>query len=228
MEHDLKDYKVVAVPMAYMFREGYAEQLQAFAEAGGTLVLTYWSGIVDDTDRCYLGGTPHGLIEAAGVRSTEIDALYDGEENYVVPVAENHLSMDSEYSCKYLCDLVKVTDSEVLMEYRDDFYAGMPALTHRACGEGHIYYVCADMEEAFYQEFYPKVISEAGLKPVLSEIPKGVSVNVREKGDIEYLFVQNFARETVKIRMPDGYTILFGEIADEMKPLESRVWKRKK
>ena len=228
MEHDLKDYKVVAVPMAYMFREGYAEQLQAFAEAGGTLVLTYWSGIVDDTDRCYLGGTPHGLMEAAGLRSTEIDALYDGEENHAVPVSDNHLSIHAEYSCQYLCDLVKVTDAEVLMEYRDDFYAGMPALTHRACGEGHIYYVCADMEEAFYQEFYPKVVAEAGLKPALTEIPQGVSVNSRENADAEYLFVQNFARETVKIHRPEDYTVLYGANVDEFKPLESRIWKRKK
>ena len=228
MEHDLKDYKVVAVPMAYMFREGYAEQLRAFAEAGGTLVLTYWSGIVDDTDRCYLGGTPHGLMEAAGLRSTEIDALYDGEENHAVPVADNHLSMNGQYSCQYLCDLVKVTDAEVLMEYGADFYAGMPALTHRACGEGHIYYVCADMEEAFYQEFYPKVIAEAGLSPVLPEIPYGVSVNSRENAEAEYIFVQNFARETVKIQRPDDYTVLYGANTDEFKPLESRIWKRKK
>ena len=36
-----------------------------------------WSGIADDTDRCYLGGTPHGLMDVLGLRSTEIDGLFD-------------------------------------------------------------------------------------------------------------------------------------------------------
>ena len=48
------------------------------------LCCSYWSGIVDDTDRCYLGGTPHGLMDVLGFRSTEIDGLYDWEENQMV------------------------------------------------------------------------------------------------------------------------------------------------
>lgn len=48
----------------------------------GTMVITYWTGLVDGTDKCFLGGTPYGLMEAAGLRTTEIDALYDWEENH--------------------------------------------------------------------------------------------------------------------------------------------------
>ncbi len=55
MEHDLSDYKLVTVPMAYMFYHGYAEKLRTFAENGGTLVISYWSGLVDETDKCFLG-----------------------------------------------------------------------------------------------------------------------------------------------------------------------------
>ena len=86
MEHDLADYKVLAAPMAYMFKDGYEEKLRAYVENGGTLVLSYWSGIVDETDKCYLEGTPHGLMEAAGIRTEEIDALYDWEENHAIPL----------------------------------------------------------------------------------------------------------------------------------------------
>ena len=49
MEHDLADYKVLAAPMAYMFRDGYEEKLRTYVENGGTLVLSYWSGLVDGT-----------------------------------------------------------------------------------------------------------------------------------------------------------------------------------
>ena len=67
MEHELSSYKIVAAPMAYMFKDGYEERLRAYAENGGTLVITYWTGLVDGTDKCFLGGTPYGLMEAAGL-----------------------------------------------------------------------------------------------------------------------------------------------------------------
>ena len=115
MEHDLSQYRLLTVPMAYMFYHGYAEKLRTFAKNGGTLVLSYWSGIVDETDKCYLEGTPHGLMEAAGIRTEEIDALYDWEENVGVPETGNHLRLTESYTCKNLCELAKVSDAEVLL-----------------------------------------------------------------------------------------------------------------
>ena len=58
MEQDLDGYKVVAAPMLYMFREGFEEKVRKYVENGGTFILTYWSGIVDSTDLCFLEGTP--------------------------------------------------------------------------------------------------------------------------------------------------------------------------
>ena len=75
---DLTGYRLVVAPMLYLLREDFAEKLRAFVAGGGTLVVTYWSGVVNETDLCYLGDTPHGLIDVLGVRRLEIDALYDG------------------------------------------------------------------------------------------------------------------------------------------------------
>ena len=68
MEQDLDGYKVVAAPMLYMFREGFEEKVRKYVENGGTFILTYWSGIVDSTDLCFLEGTPHGLMDVMGLR----------------------------------------------------------------------------------------------------------------------------------------------------------------
>ena len=57
-ESDFTPYKLIAAPMLYMYRAGVAEKLRAFVENGGTLVTTYWSGVVNDTDLCFLGGFP--------------------------------------------------------------------------------------------------------------------------------------------------------------------------
>ena len=228
MEHSLSDYKVLAAPMAYMFKDGYEEKLRTYVENGGTLVLSYWSGLVDGTDRCFLGGTPYGLMDVAGLRSTETDALYDWEENHAIPEAGSHLGISNVYTCKNLCELVKVSDAEVLMRYGEDFYQGYPVLTHKAFGKGHVYYVCADMELGFYQDFYGRVAAEAGLKSPIEIIPEGVSVTVRENEDTEYLFIQNYARKPQAVPVPAEYELLYGTESEVMAPLQTRILKKHK
>ena len=228
MEHELSSYKIVAAPMAYMFKDGYEERLRAYAENGGTLVITYWTGLVDGTDKCFLGGTPYGLMEAAGLRTTEIDALYDWEENHGISEPGNHLGISGTYTCKNLCELVKVSDAEVLMRYGDDFYAGAPVVTHKAYGKGHVYYVGADMEQAFYSDFYGKAAKEAGIQAPLGFVPAEVSVTLRENQENEYLFIQNYARETKAVPVPAEYEVIYGAADEIMQPLATRVLKKKK
>ena len=228
MEHDLDDYKFLAVPMGYLFKDGYGEKLSAFAKNGGTLVLSYWTGLVDETDRCFLGGTPEDLMEAAGLRAAEIDALYDWEENFAVPEYGNSLGMADTYSCKNLCELVEISDAEVLMRYGEDFYKGMPVLTHKAWGKGHVYYVCADMEYAFYRDFFRRAAAAAQVKAPISYVPEGVSVTLRETEREEYLFVQNFSRRQEAVPVDGEWELLYGEPTEVLAPLASRVLKREK
>lgn len=227
MGYDLSDYELVALPMAYMFREGYDEKLKTFTESGGTLVMTYWSGIVDETDRAHLGGTPHGLMEVMGLRSTEIDALYDWEENAAQPTEGNIPGLNGTYTCKNFCDLVKVNEAKPLLTFTQDFYQGMPALTHHTYGNGDAYYVAADFDEDFYYDFYRAIVLKAGIEVLMESIPAGVEVTSRRSKDAVYLFVQNFARETVCVKLPEGYECLYGSKEEEMKPLASKVFKKK-
>ena len=48
-------------------------------------------------------------MEAAGIRTEEIDALYDWEENHGIPETGNHLGITKSYTCKNLCELAKVS-----------------------------------------------------------------------------------------------------------------------
>lgn len=57
-EDALEGYEILAVPMLYMFRNQIQDKIRRFVSEGGTLLMTFWSGIVDATDSCFLGGTP--------------------------------------------------------------------------------------------------------------------------------------------------------------------------
>ena len=141
MEQSLDSYKLVVAPMLYMFRSGIETKLRTFVENGGILIMTYWSGIVNETDLCYLEGTPHSLLDVFGLRSKEIDGLYEWEENLLIPIPENSLQLNTSYKCKNLCDLIQLSGATPLMNYGSDFYQGTPALTVNQYGKGYAYYL---------------------------------------------------------------------------------------
>lgn len=227
MEQELDGYKIVAAPMLYMFRAGFEEKVRKFVNAGGTFILTYWSGIVNDTDLCFLGGTPHGLMDVMGLRSTEIDGLYDWEYNVGKPVENNPMGLETAYQCNHLCELVNTSTAEPLMTFGEDFYAGMPALTKNSFGAGQAYHVCADFEQGFYDEVYGKIVKEAGVVPVLADVPEGVEVNTRENENGKFVFVVNFNRGPVEIKLPlDEYQIFLGEYDGTIKGFGTIVLKK--
>lgn len=221
----LAPYRFVAAPMQYLFHEGFAEKVREFVEKGGTFVLTYWSGVVDENDLCFLGGTPHGLMDVFGLRSEEIDSLYDEEENLLCRTDRTPDGMKDSYVCRYLCQLVKPASARTLMTYGRDFYAGTPALLENDFGEGKAYYVCADAEQAFYDDFYERLTKEAGISPILpTEIPDGVEVTSRSGENADYIFFQNFNRRDMKVQLPEG-EVIFGDKEGNMKPLGNIVVK---
>lgn len=229
MEQDIEGYSVVAAPMLYMFRAGFEEKIRSFVEKGGRLVMTYWSGIVDETDLCFLDGTPYGLMDVMGLRSTEIDGLFDWGSNSAVPVEGNAMGLAKTYTCKNLCELVKPSTANVLMTYGEDFYAGMPALTGNTFGEGRAYYVCADFEQEFYDDVYGKILEGANIRSVIKDVPSGVEVTTRENDAAEYVFIQNYNRNAVDINLPIGeYEILMGEYDGTICELGTVVLKRRK
>ena len=193
MEHELSSYKLVVAPMLYLYRANIAEKMKAFVQNGGTLVGTYLSGIVNETDLCYLGGMPgEGMSEIFGLRSEEIDALYDGQYNAMT-------YQGRRYQISELCDLTVLQGADVLSSYEQDFYAGRPALTVHPYGKGRAYYQAALLEDGFYLDFYQNILRECGIRPALdAPLPFGVTAGLR-KADKEIVIVQNYNPHSVKI-----------------------------
>lgn len=152
-EKDLSKYKLVVAPMLYMVRPGVGENIEKFVQNGGTFVTTYWSGIVDENDLCFLGGFPGPLRKTLGIWSEEIDGLYDGETNRIKVVGNNELDLRGDFEAKELCDLIHLEGAEALAQYGSDFYAGRPALTVNQLGDGKAYYIASRNDQAFHRAF---------------------------------------------------------------------------
>jgi len=184
---DLSAYKLVVAPMMYMLDIDAGRKFEAYVEAGGTLVTTYWSGIVDENDLCHLGGFPGPLRKTLGIWSEEIEGLHPHDANGFVYGG-------AQYESHELCDLIHSEGAEVLATYERDFYAGRPALTVNRFGRGKAYYLATRAKEPFYERFYAEVAAEAGVRRVLeTDLPAGVTAQARTDGEREYVFVMNFS-----------------------------------
>lgn len=204
MDSDFSKYKLLIAPMLYMVRPNVAERIENFVKSGGTLVSTYWSGIVDENDLCFLGGFPGPLRNVLGIWSEEIDALYDYDSNSVVFKDDNPLKIKGRFEVHELCDLIHTEDSQVLAVYGQDFYKGRPALTVNSFGKGKAYYIAARTKEDFNDEFYGKLIDTLNIKRAINaDLPYGVTAQMRTDGKNKFIFLLNFIESEKKIEIND-------------------------
>ena len=196
MESDFSSYKLLVAPMLYMLRPGVARRIEEFVENGGRFVATYWSGIVDENDLCFLGGFPGPLRNVLGIWSEELDVLYDRESNSLAFEPENSLGLGGEYAIDTFCDLIHIETAQLLASYKHEFYAGRPALTVNHFGSGQAYYIASRNSEDFLADFYRTLIQGLELKQALNaELPEGVSIQTRSNGEKEFLFFLNFSEQ---------------------------------
>lgn len=204
---DLSQYALVIAPMLYMVREGFAERAEAFVAAGGHLVTTYWSGVVNETDLCHLGGFPGPLRKLVGIWAEEIDCLDDGERNLVQGLAGNASGLQGPYQVRHLCELIHAESAQVLATYRDDFYAGRPAVTVNRFGKGKAWHVASRNDLPFQRDFFAAIINELALpRAIDGDFPPGVVATARTDGETTWVFVQNFTAQQQLITLPQGYT----------------------
>lgn len=189
----LSGYRLVVAPMLYMTRPNVAKSLRAFCEAGGTLVLTYMTGYVDENDLCHLGGFPgDGFKELAGVWAEELDALYPSDRNSIV-IADNDLGLSGTYEAHTYCEIIHPQPGcEVVATYASDFYKGMPAVTKNQFGKGQCYCIATRTGDDFLAAFYGKLMDSLSLERATDmPLPEGVHAALRQGNGEKYLFLLN-------------------------------------
>ncbi|MHC4788247.1 MAG: beta-galactosidase [Planctomycetota bacterium] len=201
-EADLSPFRIVIAPLLYMTRQDWAERIEEFVRTGGRFVTTCLSGWVNEDDLAHLGGYPGPLRELTGVWVEEIDALYEGQENRII-MKQPFGPCRGEYRCGRLCDVMHAETASVLATYGEEFYAGWPAVTENAFGEGRAYYIGTDPEPDFLLHFYRTICADSGVF-LLLEGPEGVEVCRRSQKDRSFLFILNHNEETANVALPDG------------------------
>lgn len=204
---DFTPYKVVVAPMLYLVKPGVAERLEQFVKDGGALVVTYWSGIVNESDLCFLGGFPGGenspLRRTLGIWAEEIDSLYENERVTFSIDKSGALNFGGEYKAKHLMEHVHLESADSLASYTSDTFSGKPAVTKNAYGAGSAYYIAARTEADFNRQFYQYIAEQHQLEKPVAELPYGLSVTTRHDAGNDYVFVMNFLNKENSFISPD-------------------------
>lgn len=249
---DFSRYKVLVAPMLYMVKDGVDSKIEEFVRAGGVFVTTYLSGIADENDLCFLSGFPGPLRRITGIWSEEIDCLYDDDVNHVSflcdaepdvvsrclgETAEEDSIYKKKYEARVFCDLVHCETARPLAVYENDFYAGRPALTVNQYGKGKAYYITFRNNDEFLTDFYNILIEKLRRegtplrRAIESDLPYGVTAQLRTDGEKSYVFVSNYDSSTKVVALDDNdYTdLLTGTVVNrtvELRPYAMIILER--
>ncbi|MFZ0547150.1 MAG: beta-galactosidase [Candidatus Promineifilaceae bacterium] len=188
---DFSPYKLIVAPMLYMLREGVAAKFESFVRQGGTLVMTYLSGLVNDSDLAFIGRPP--LQSLLGLWVEETDTLFEHTPQAVRPLPDNDLGLSGSYPVHHYADIIRLDTARPLAQYEADFYAGQPAIAVNDYGNGRAIYLAARSDQSFLMDFYSAITHQMVLpRAMIAPLPLGVTAQRRCDEQNDYLFLMNF------------------------------------
>lgn len=182
---DLSGYKLVLAPAQYLLSAADAANLTRYVEDGGTLVVSFFSAVVDENDAVHPGGFGAPLRDALGVTVEEFLPLREGARHAVRWSGSAPATLHAD---AWQEDLI-LHGAEVKATYVDGPGAGNPAVTRHAHGAGHGWYISTRLDAASLSTVMTDVYADAGVAP--SGHPAGLEVVVRRGDDADYAIAVN-------------------------------------
>ncbi|MFE9450427.1 beta-galactosidase [Streptomyces sp. NPDC006739] len=208
-EADLSAYPLVVVPALYLMTEAAGNNLREYVENGGTLVVSYFSGIVDEHDAVHEGAHPGPLRDVLGLTVEEFSPLLGNQRVRVTGPGDPELTGD------VWTEFVVPRGAETVWTYADGLTAGRPAVTRHRLGRGTAWYVSTRLDTHGLDEVLDRAARDARLAP-RADLPRDVEVVRRtdEPGGRTFLFVINHTAADVKVPLETpGTELLTGERA---------------
>jgi len=214
---DLSRYKLLIASQLFMLKPGVGEALRQFVEAGGVLLVTTLSGIVNEHNLCFLGGQPgDGLRELLGVWVEETDEFTTDYSVNMAMSAGNALQVDGTFAMNTCIDLVHAEGAEVLATFADGIYAGEPALTVNHVGDGAAYYLAGRCSQDAVNAIVNALAKRAGLESGFPGVlPHGVVAQQRENEKGQFYFLLNATDQAQTV----GLNAAFDDLIDECRAM---------
>jgi beta-galactosidase len=209
---DLERYKVLIMVLHYVMTPALADRLHKFVEKGGVLLGTFRSAVVDDDVVIPEQEAPVWMQDLFGAKVEAYDVQEISRYNTNPKDAPGRIRLTAALGGgKALAhtwyDLLSLDRAEPLAFYDTDFYRGTPAISEKRFGKGRAIYIGTASEPKVYRALFRRACKLAGVKP-LAQVPEGVEVRERTKGDTRLRFLLNYTKEAKSVRNGPGWTDL--------------------
>ncbi len=220
---DLSRLKVLYVPHWVMWKPEWTPRVDAFVAAGGTLILSAMTGTRDIDNHIHRVQAPAvGLSELAGVKVYEFgrltgpgaDGLFNWRDNKTngghvrgdtppATSAGRNYSFtfgNQEFTAAHLYEKLELAPgTEAIGQWSNRFLAGSPVVTRRAHGKGQVVYLGTYLTAELAAQLTMSVLEPSGATPLITDLPHGVEVNIRQSDEYELVFLLNTTADPVTV-----------------------------
>jgi beta-galactosidase len=196
---DLSRYRLVVVPTLYLVTDTAQSRLSDYVANGGTALITYFSGIVDEFDHVRLGGYPGAYRDMLGVRVEEFFPLREGE----------NVTLDDGSRADVWTELLHLEGAAAIASYTSGPVTGVPAITRNDYGAGTAWYAGTRLDDQATSRLTDRLLAEAGVKPPLTPVP-GLEVVTRANDTATFLFLINHTTSDIDVEL-EGRELLTSE-----------------
>ena len=182
----LGQYSLVVVATQFLLPPAAVASLAAFVGAGGHVLVSYLSGIVDETNRVIPGGYPGALRDLLGVRATEFHPLLEGEV----------VLLESGAEVTDWAEDVQLDGAQAIDHYADGPLAGSPAVTLNRVGSGTSLYLSAHVDRSALGVLVASTLERIG---VVARPIDGIEVQRRSRGEASWLFAFNHGDDDAQL-----------------------------
>jgi beta-galactosidase len=232
---DLSRLKLLYIPHWVMWKGEWDANVEAFVRNGGTLVVGAMTGTRDENNHIPRTLAPGpGLSALCGVRVQEFGRIAEpgADGLFGMPGPDSGLNVpahrlpasssqrryrltlgNTEYDAAHLYELFETyADVETLGQWSNRFLGGRTAISRRRVGKGQAIYVGTYLTGALVEALAEHLFSDAGILPLVPNLPTNIEVTLREADGRKLLFLLNAGDATTDLaNIPEGTDLLTGD-----------------
>jgi beta-galactosidase len=214
-ESYLSKYKLVIAPNLYLVNDASAKNINQYVENGGNLVMSFFSGIVDENEHIRLGGYPAPFRDMLGLVVEEF-APYSETQSNSIRTADG-----KKFTCTFWGDVILTKNAKAIATFENDYYAGNVAVTQNQFGKGNAFYVGTLLDSNGMNWLIEFVCKTAGVQSV--SLPAGIEIVHRTNGKSEFIFALNYSDEKATVPfVGSGVDLLTGTQVNNSIELEPK------
>lgn len=208
---DFSRYNLLIAPTLYLVDEVITERLTDFTEKGGTLILSYRSGVKNFRNNKVVNQRlPGKLSDLVGAQVEEYTSLPSPKDQ------ESRAKLDYDPSIEFEIPEMNSRSADIgiwmesldlqeagsIAKFKNSPYSGKPAITVNERGDGKVIYIGTGLSYELHKELAKWITQETDISEV-KDLPSGIEATWR--GEEEILYLLNHRNEETEVDLDEKF-----------------------